>query len=97
MDRGAWRATVHRVTKSWTQLRQLTTQLEIRRDHKIVPIPGKKRPIDITDRAKQVPKRPLSYRLEYNGSLLLQNIFKGFLHHFEIPEITLTPPIEDNT
>ena len=23
MDRGAWRATVHRVTKSWTQLEQL--------------------------------------------------------------------------
>ena len=25
MDRGAWRATVHRVTKSWTQLKQLST------------------------------------------------------------------------
>ena len=36
MDRGA---TVHRVTKSWTQLKQLSTQLEVRRDHKIVPIP----------------------------------------------------------
>ena len=24
MDRGAWRATVHRVTKSWTQLKQLS-------------------------------------------------------------------------
>ena len=25
MDRGAWRATVHKVTKSWTQLKQLST------------------------------------------------------------------------
>ena len=25
MDRGTWRATVHRVTKSWTQLKQLST------------------------------------------------------------------------
>jgi len=24
MDRGAWRATVHRIAKSWTQLKQLT-------------------------------------------------------------------------
>ena len=24
MDRGAWQATVHRVTKSWTQLKQLS-------------------------------------------------------------------------
>ena len=24
MDRGAWRATVHRVAKSWTQLKQLS-------------------------------------------------------------------------
>ena len=26
MDRGAWRATVHGVTKSWTQLKRLSTQ-----------------------------------------------------------------------
>ena len=26
MDRGAWRATVHRVTKSWTRLMKLSTQ-----------------------------------------------------------------------
>ena len=25
MDRGAWRATVHRLTKSWTRLKQLNT------------------------------------------------------------------------
>ena len=25
MDRGAWQATVHRVTKSWTGLKQLST------------------------------------------------------------------------
>ena len=25
MDRGAWRATVHRVSKSWTRLKQLST------------------------------------------------------------------------
>ena len=25
VDRGAWRATVHRVTKSWTRLQQLST------------------------------------------------------------------------
>ena len=29
VDRGAWRATVHGVTKSWTQLRDLTLTLEI--------------------------------------------------------------------
>ena len=25
MDRGAWQATVHRITKSWTQLKRLST------------------------------------------------------------------------
>ena len=25
MDRGAWRATVHAVSKSWTQMKQLST------------------------------------------------------------------------
>ena len=25
MDRGAWRATVHGITKSWTQLKQLSS------------------------------------------------------------------------
>ena len=25
MDKGAWQATIHRVTKSWTQLKQLST------------------------------------------------------------------------
>ena len=29
MDRGAWRATVHGVTKSRTQLKQLSTQAQI--------------------------------------------------------------------
>ena len=29
MDRGAWRATVHGVTKSWTQLKQLSMQAQI--------------------------------------------------------------------
>ena len=27
MDRGAWRATVHRVAKSWTQLKRLSTHI----------------------------------------------------------------------
>ena len=27
MDRGAWRATVHSVTQSWTQLKQLSTHI----------------------------------------------------------------------
>ena len=26
MDRGGWRATVHRIAKSWTQLKQLSTE-----------------------------------------------------------------------
>ena len=26
MDRGAWQATVHKVTKSWTRLKQLSMQ-----------------------------------------------------------------------
>ena len=30
MDRGAWRATVHRVAKSWTQLKWLSTHLELK-------------------------------------------------------------------
>ena len=29
MDRGAWRATVHGVTKSWTQLKQLSIHIDI--------------------------------------------------------------------
>ena len=28
MDRGAWQATVHRVTKSWTLLKRLSTHLK---------------------------------------------------------------------
>jgi len=28
MDRGTWRATVHRVTKSWTRLKQLNRHLQ---------------------------------------------------------------------
>ena len=27
MDRGAWRATVHRVTKNWTQLKRLSMHI----------------------------------------------------------------------
>ena len=30
MDRGAWQATVHGVTKSWTQLCDLTTDFQLR-------------------------------------------------------------------
>ena len=30
MDRGAWQATVHGVTKSWTRLKRLTTQARTR-------------------------------------------------------------------
>ena len=29
MNRGAWRATVHGVTQSWTQLKQLSTHVRI--------------------------------------------------------------------
>ena len=29
MDREAWEATVHRVTKSWTQLKQLSTLVKV--------------------------------------------------------------------
>ena len=29
MDRGAWRATVHRVVQSWTQLKRLSTQARV--------------------------------------------------------------------
>ena len=32
MDRGAWRATVHGVTKSWTRLKQLSMTVVIRTD-----------------------------------------------------------------
>ena len=30
MDRGAWRATVHKVAKSWTQQMQLSTEQHIK-------------------------------------------------------------------
>ena len=30
LDRGAWRATVHRVARSWTQLKRLSTHIYIR-------------------------------------------------------------------
>ena len=45
MDRGAWQATVHRVTKSWTQLKRLSTSTHGRlsngpQRHKL-PIPWK--------------------------------------------------------
>ena len=29
MDRGAWRSTAHRITQSWTQLKQLSTAQHI--------------------------------------------------------------------
>ena len=29
MDRGSWRATAHKVTKSWTQLKQLSMHIHI--------------------------------------------------------------------
>ena len=35
MDRGTWQATVHRVTKSWKQLKQLSTQAQ-QEDHLII-------------------------------------------------------------
>ena len=31
MDRGAWRATVHGVAKSWTRLKQLSTHVSIKK------------------------------------------------------------------
>ena len=30
IDRGAWQVTVHKVVKSWTQLKQLSMQVSIR-------------------------------------------------------------------
>ena len=33
MDRGAWRATVHRVTQSWTQLKGLSTHAPVQREY----------------------------------------------------------------
>ena len=32
MDKGAWRATVHRVAKSWTQLKQLSMPAHMQSD-----------------------------------------------------------------
>ena len=33
MDRGAWQATVHRVAKSWTQLKQLSTNIYLQPEY----------------------------------------------------------------
>ena len=33
MDRGAWWATVHRVTQSWTQLKGLSTHAPVQREY----------------------------------------------------------------
>ena len=33
MDRGAWRAPVHRVTQSWTQLKGLSTHAPVQREY----------------------------------------------------------------
>ena len=33
MGRGAWQSTVHRVTKSWTQLKQLSMHICMQRDN----------------------------------------------------------------
>ena len=41
MDRGAWWATVHRVTKSWTGLKQLSTHAPTRLDYKLQKSRGK--------------------------------------------------------
>ena len=39
MDRGAWRATVHRVPKSWTRLKRLgTAQNKTRRQKEIIKL-----------------------------------------------------------
>ena len=32
MDRGAWRATIHRVTKSWTGLKRLHTHAHVKEE-----------------------------------------------------------------
>ena len=39
VDRGAWRATVHRVTKSWTQLKGLNTHAHTEDIVKESPLP----------------------------------------------------------
>ena len=39
MDRGAWRATVHRITKSWTPLKQFSVQTAFAKDNIISPGP----------------------------------------------------------
>ena len=33
MDRGAWRATVHKVAKSWTRLKRLSTAHAVSREN----------------------------------------------------------------
>ena len=33
MDRGAWRATVHKIAKSWTQLKRLSTHINFTHPH----------------------------------------------------------------
>ena len=34
MDRGTWKATTHRVTKSWAQLSDLTTKIKNKQTNK---------------------------------------------------------------
>ena len=35
MDRGAWRVTLHRVTQSWTRLKQLSTHTNTCQQHQV--------------------------------------------------------------
>ena len=37
MDRGAWRATVHRVAKSWTQLKRLNVHTQVWSSMRVTP------------------------------------------------------------
>ena len=41
-DRGAWQATLHRITKSWTQLKQLSTHKSILMAKSIIDKTGPK-------------------------------------------------------
>ena len=67
MDRGAWRATVHRVTKSWTQLSDSHLHFQRRLQRVPRPFPA----FSSEKMALYVPGSRLSQDTESPGSLIL--------------------------
>ena len=70
MDRGAWWATVHRVPKSWTQLKGLSTYMEQAIKMQSIPFDGLER-WDSVIGTHQTNTHPALYKLDLQCSFVI--------------------------